>query len=521
VNNENDNDTLIGKWEIIESQFKHLPVHLALLHTGEVLGFGGSANEKEMEGKWYLPEIFTPNYSDHNQGIVQEISDVGIEGDLFCVGHAYLPDGKLFLAGGTYKYDGFFNLEMTFPPFSGLEQSYIFDPTDHSWTRLPNMKHGRWYPTCVMLQDGSIATFAGLTKWPPWLILNHHEICTKDGDQYVWKHMDGANKFLPLYPRIHLMPNGKLLYSGSYNTHMTFPFSLYGFNIGILKPGQKGWKKIPNPKNMHRQEGSSVLLPINPPYGKWNVMLMGGGDMVGNHITNKTEVIKFDSQSEKTPQFEEYRDMIHNRYYIYAVILPDQNILVVGGKGGHMGHHHGNEGCLDESTGNPKHTPDAVMDAEMFITKEEKWIKVARMSVDRLYHSNAILLQDGSVMTAGSNPSRKCFEKRIEIYKPPYFFKGKRPEIVNPPSEIKYGKPFEIETLNTNSIESVAIIRPSNTTHCLNPEQRYIGLEFEKNDHLLSVNMPENKSLAPPGYYMLFILNYEGIPNIAPFVLLS
>lgn len=362
----------------------------------------------------------------------------------------------------------------------------------------------------------------GTYKVAPWLILNHHEICAKIEDGYVWKHMDGANKFLPLYPRIHLMPSGELFYSGSYNTHMTFPFTLYGFNIGILKPGQKGWKKISNPKNMHRQEGSSVLLPINHPYEKWEIMLMDGGDTVGNHITKKTEIIRFDSKSKETPCFEEYKDMIHNRYYIYAVILPDQNILVAGGKDGHMGHHHGNEGCLDESTGNPLHTEDAVMDAEMFITKEERWAEMAPMSVDRLYHSNAILLQDGSVMTAGSNPSRKCFEKRVEIYKPPYFFKGERPEIVNHPYEIRYGMEFDMEVTDADTIESVAIIRPSNTTHCLNPEQRYVGLRFEsKSGTLLSAQVPGNKSLAPPGYYMLFILNSEGIPNVAPFVLLS
>ena len=93
----NHKDASIGRWEIIKPQFRHLPVHLALLHTGEVLGFGGSANEKEMEGKWYLPEIFRPDYSDHNNGTIRETSDAGIEGDLFCAGHAYLPDGSSLL----------------------------------------------------------------------------------------------------------------------------------------------------------------------------------------------------------------------------------------------------------------------------------------------------------------------------------------------------------------------------------------------------------------------------------------
>lgn len=89
---------------------------------------------------------------------------------MFCVGQAFLPDGKLFIAGGTHKYDGVFGF---FPPFSGLDHAYTFDPTDNSWARVSDMEHGRWYPTCVMLSDGSIATFAGLTKSFPWLMLRH------------------------------------------------------------------------------------------------------------------------------------------------------------------------------------------------------------------------------------------------------------------------------------------------------------------------------------------------------------
>jgi len=518
----------VGKWDIIKLQFKHLPVHISLMHTGEILAFGGSGNEKEMEGKWYLPEIFTPDYTGNTDGQIKEISDSGIDGDLFCAGHAYLPDGRLFIAGGTYRYDGIFGLELPFPPFSGLEQSYIFDPTDYSWTRIDNMKHGRWYPTCVMLANGDVTTFAGLTKWPPWLFLNHNEVCSKNEDgKYKWQHLKKANKFLPLYPRIHLMPNGELFYSGSYNTHMTFPFTLYGFHRGTLRPGEKGWKDIQSPKNMHRQEGTSVLMPLYPPYDKWKVMLMGGGNTVGGEVTKTTEIVEFDSQNGFITSYQSEKDkqMNYERYFVYAVILPDQNIFVAGGKSGHAGHHHDKMECIDEKTNNPIHTTDAVNVAEIYNTKEDYWKPVAEMTVDRLYHSNAILLPDGRVMTAGSNPARKCYEKRIEMYSPPYLFRGERPKITKNPDHIKYNESFEIELTDAGSIKSIVLIRPSNTTHCLNPEQRYVGLDFERKNNngnfSLSVKVPANKNVAPPGYYMLFILNHEGVPNVAPFVLLS
>jgi len=527
---ESDEPEIVGKWEIIKPEFENLPIHISLMHTGEVLAFGGSANVKEMQGKWYPPEIFKPDYTWNTDGEIKQISDKGIQGDLFCAGHAYLPDGKLFIAGGTFRYDGLPGIESAFPPFSGLEQAYIFDPNpDHySWTRIDNMKHGRWYPTCVMLANGNISTFAGLTKWPPWLILNHQEICKKNQDgKYEWSHMKGANKFLPLYPRIHLMPNGELFYSGSYNTHMTFPFTLYGFHRGTYKPGEDGWKKIESPKNMHRQEGTSVLMPLHPPYEEWKVLLMGGGNTVGGEITKTTEFVEFNCEKGFVKSYQSAIDeeMNYERYYVYATILPDQNILVAGGKGGHAGHHHGNKMCMDPKTKNPMHTSDAVNVAEMYMTGKKCWKKVAKMTVDRLYHSNAILLPDGRVMMAGSNPARKCFEKRIEMYYPPYLFRGDRPTITSNPKNITYNTKFEIETPEVDQIKSMALIRPSNTTHCLNPEQRYVGLDFDKKTNdgniILSAVVPKNKNVAPPGYYMLFILNQKDVPSKAEFVLLS
>ena len=120
------------------------------------MAFGGSGNDQYKLKRWDKPEIFEPDYTEKTDGRVYEISDKGVEGDIFCAGHAFLPDGKLLVAGGTYKYDGLSGL---FPPFSGLEHTYIFDPKDHSWTHVQDMEHGRWYPTCVMLGDGRIAPF--------------------------------------------------------------------------------------------------------------------------------------------------------------------------------------------------------------------------------------------------------------------------------------------------------------------------------------------------------------------------
>ncbi|KAF6244714.1 galactose oxidase early set domain-containing protein [Nitrosopumilus sp. b2] len=131
---------------------------------------------------------------------------------------------------------------------------------------------------------------------------------------------------------------------------------------------------------------------------------------------------------------------------------------------------------------------------------------------------HAILLPDGKVMTMGSNPTRKCVEKRIEIFSPPYLFAGDRPVIDDVKSVLKYEESFEIQMHDGTEILDTALIRPSNTTHCLNPEQRYIEIDTVQNGDKISSKIPKNENLVPPGYYMLFVRNHSGVPCIAPFV---
>ena len=118
------------------------------------------------------------------------------------------------------------------------------------------------------------------------------------------------------------------------------------------------------------------------------------------------------------------------------------------------------------------------MEPELFTIHDQQWKPMADMKVDRLYHSNALLLPDGRVMTAGSNPQRTINELRIEIFRPPYLFKGDRPQITRYPENVSYGKTFELESPQAGDIKEIALIRSTVTTHCVNTEQRYVCLEF-------------------------------------------
>jgi hypothetical protein len=510
---EQEDPGVRGWWEPIQYRFSHLPIHMALLHTGKVLAFGGSGNDRRNLRAPKPAEIWDPQ-----SGVITTV-DQAVAGDFFCVGQTFLSDGRLLVAGGTHKYDNkLFGLPI--PPFRGLEQSYTFDPRLENWTRVQDMKYGRWYPTLIMLADGRVLALAGLTKRLPWVFLRHFEIYEPGQG---WRNLAGTERWLPLYPRLHLLPNRHIFYAGSYNTHYTFPFTVKGFPTALLDVDNREWQTVGLPNQSQREEGASILLPLTPPDYRAQVLLVGGGTPLGQEAVADAELIDL---SEPAPHWRPLPPMAHPRYYAYSVILPDKQVLVVGGRRGHKGHHvapdfqrrENGPGRGEFQRQEVPQDPRAIRTPECFDPVTGEWTPMAPMAVDRLYHSNALLLPDGRIMVAGSNPRPGVNELRIEIFHPPYLFKGPRPRIELAPASATYGEAIEIEAPQADQIEEVALIRPSATTHCLNTDQRYVGLAFDMpRPGKLVANIPDNPNLIPPGYYMLFIVR-AGIPSEARFV---
>lgn len=498
---------VVGQWEPVQFRFQYLPVHVALMRTGKVLAFGGSGNDELSLNNPHPAEVWDPINGN------AKVIDQKLDGDIFCAGQVRMADGRILVAGGTYKYDNnIFGIPA--PPFTGLDQAYTFDPDTESWTRIQDMRNGRWYPTLVALADGRTLCVAGLSKGFPWMFLKEIEVYS---DGVGWSKVQGADRWLPLYPRLHLLPNGDVFYSGSYNTHYTFPFSLNGFPTTALDIANGCWKSYGLPNKSEREEGATVLLPLLAPDYKPVVLLTGGGTPQGKQATNAAEVIDL---SVRSPSWRQIQPMAFARYYAYSVMLPDQTVFVCGGRIGtaEMNMSAGSQQPLPPAADLP-HDPMAILDTELFDPKSETWTKMAPMTVDRLYHSNALLLPDGRVMTCGSNPARRTNELRIEVYRPPYLFKGPRPTITTSPQSIQYGQQFSVKVDASSGIGSVALIKAGATTHCVNTDQRYLGLEFSSTSTTeLSASMPANRNLAPPGFYLLFVVSQAGVPSVGSFV---
>ncbi len=177
-----------------------------------------------------------------------------------------------------------------------------------------------------------------------------------------------------------------------------------------------------------------------------------------------------------------------------AVLLPDGKVFVAGGKSSNDG------------------SPDvAILIPEIFDPNTELWEQVAPHSVPRKYHSTAILLPDGRVLLAGADN-----QATGEIYSPSYLFRGTRPVITAAPARIEYGSDFSLEFSSAHNSNTVVLIRLSSVTHSVNMGQRYVQLaESIPSGSAVSIPAPANGNLAPPGFYMLFVVDDDGIPSIS------
>jgi galactose oxidase len=457
----------VVNWDIV-------PLHMNLMPNGKILAWGKTDVPPDTMG---MPRLWDPAAGPPSTARMI----MGVDTMLFCAGHTLMPDGRLMVSGGHLQDD------------RGIATTFFFSP-DGTPERGPNMAHGRWYPTLTVLSDGRLLTMAGRDQ------ANSVVTTPEIWENNQWVELPGAGPLeIPYYPRNFVDPKNGLIFYASERIDSRW------FDVdGSSATGRGRW--LPGPPHIYRfnrDYGSAVM------YDTGEILVVGGAgntswptpDPKTNQPTATAETIDLNASS---PGWRSTGSMAFPRRHMNATILPDGQVLATGGtRGG---------GFVNINAGL------AVKQAELWNPATGQWTTLAANSVMRVYHSVSLLLPDGTVLHGSSGDAMAGTipvppERNHEIFSPPYLFKGARPTITSAPGSVGYNQTFSVATPNAAQVTGVRWIRLGTVTHAFDAGQRANTLSFTINGGNVEVTAPAGPMQAPPGHYLLFIHNRNGVPS--------
>jgi hypothetical protein len=454
----------VGSWSA-PVDWPVVGVHVALLPNGKVLAYdsvGDNATENYPVHDHTRATVWDPRTGRHTDVRV----DTGF--NVFCSGLAHLLDGSVFLAGGNKD-----------SSLHGIRETHVFGPPGNTWTRGTEMVYERWYPTVTGLRNGEMLITEGGPDTP--------EVRMTNGDL---RTLSSASLNLPLYPWLDVAPDGRAFYSGPDETMRKLDTS-----------GTGSWQSYAQRDSIDRSYGGHAMYDI----GK--ILVAGGGDS-----TKDARVIDLNGAS---PAVSPTAPMAFGRRQHNLTLLADGSALATGGNSS-------GASLVDRDNG--------VYAAELWNPATGHWQTLAAQQVTRQYHSTALLLPDGRVLSSGGGICGTCVEvgylaKNAEVFTPPYLYKkdgsgelAPRPAISDAPATVEHGAPLRIDTPDARAIRKVALVRLGAVTHSVDMDQRYVPLDFTAGDGALTATGPANVNIAPPGPYMLFVIDAAGVPSVARMV---
>ncbi|MGZ6005541.1 MAG: galactose oxidase-like domain-containing protein [Candidatus Saccharimonadales bacterium] len=446
----------IGEWSPVMN-WPLVAIHASLLKNGKVLVW----DDEEHVGLYgqVHPKLWDP--------VSNVFTDTPvINEELFCAGHVNLADGRLLSAGGHLASAG----------ESGIKSTYVYDADANTWNRTGDMAYARWYPALTKLSDGRVAIVSGqITSGVFADVLEIYDPTT--GLSTAVPSINTSQMHEGEYPADFHLPNGTVL-----------AISPEHGPVQLLDAEALTWTNV---------NTTPVLLGSAVQYRPGKILMSGGAQAFQLPSTGLTAVLDMNTPA---PTWRTTASMSSGRYMHNLVMLPTGDVLAVGGS----------KIAYERST-------DGVLPSEIWDPVLETWTTVASLSTPRDYHSTALLLPDGRVLSAGgghlaSLPSYFS----AEVYSPPYLFKGSRPTITNAPNSVPYGTAtFTVNSPDADNIASVSLIALGSVTHSTDMNQFYTELSFTKGNGQLSISAPQNGDQVPAGYYMLFIVDKTGVPSVA------
>ncbi|WP_329462984.1 kelch motif-containing protein [Streptomyces sp. NBC_01431] len=380
--------------------------------------------------------------------------------------------------------------------FQGIRAAYEFDPKAEKYVPVAPMKEARWYPTLTTLQDGRVLAVSGLDDVGA-ILAGDNEVYDPKTKQWS----KGPFRYFPTYPSLFLTKSGKLFYSGA---NAGYGPADKGREPGLWDVDKNTFTKIGGLNATDQLETASSLLL--PPAQDQRFMLLGGGGVgESDKSTPRTAVVDLKQDS---PAFKSGPELPQGTRYLNSVIMPDDSVFSSGGSEGYRGRGASN-----------------ILKAQFYDPKANAFREAADPTIGRNYHSEALLLPDGRVATFGSdslfgdkdNTKLGKFEQRMEVYTPPYLYRDKnlRPALGDGPQAAAGDGRATFESDHPERIVKARLMRPSAVTHTTDVEQRSIELGLTKDRNSVTVTVPKDRALVPPGWYMLFVTDQEGTPSEA------
>ena len=429
----------VGQWGTTQP-FPIISVHTCLMTDGKVIFWDYSGNTRIWDPA--TTAITTPAQPGRNT---------------FCSGNSFLPNGKLFVPGGHIQNN------------VGLPSASYYDPVANTWTSVPNMNAGRWYPSSTVLANGDILVTSGDDNLAVNDLPQVYQLANN-----TWRNLSSARLGLPLYPRAFLAPNGRVFFATSTSRYLD-------------TSGSGSWSTVGNTIFPGRDNYGSACIDQNG-----RVFWFGGGDP-------PTATVEMIDLNAPTPAWTSRASMPQARRQNNVTILPDGRMLVTGG-----------------SAAAGFNTEDGAKAAFLYDPAANTWATMATESDYRGYHSTAVLLPDGRVLSSGGDNHQNG-----QVFSPPYLFNGARPTISSAPTAVSYGQTFFVGSAEATSITRVTWTMLGALTHAQNWDQRINVLSFAQASGGLDITAPSSVNLCPPGHYLLWILNGSGVPSIARVVRIS
>lgn len=432
-----------------------IAVHAVMTPDGRVLTYGTKSDGTQTG--FFIYDVWDPS-AGLSGGHLTFNNLTGT--DIFCSSQVIMPhNGDILIAGGD-------NWTGSTTTNTGNNNTNIFDPGSNTLTRSANLNRQRWYSSATVLVNGDIYIQGGNGGG------DRPEVRQQNG---TFRLLSGANtsSYQATFPHNWIAPDGRI-----------FGFDANGRMYYVNAGGTGSLADVGQFSSSNAGSGSGAAM-----YRPGKILQFGG---------NSSGALTIDINGPQ-PTVTPTQPMSSQRFWVTGTILPDGTVLATGGS------------RVDNELIGVNNS------AEIWNPATGTWKAGASGAVARLYHSNALLLQDGTVLVAGGGAPGPLNNLNAEIYSPPYLFDSSgtpaaRPQIVNAPSSADVGSTLNIE-VNATEISRVTLVKTGSITHSVNMDQRFVELPFTQSATVVTTTLPVRASDTPPGIYHLFVFNGAGVPS--------